>query len=181
MARASMAALITQVRLLVADPVGASAVFSDDELQTFLDNNATDVFYEPLTPEPLIQSGGATEYLTWRASVGWWEASETLTDSGYNELTATTADRQRGRWTFEEHQNAVLVRGARYDVHLAAAEVVDAWIAKVKLSYDFSADGGDYKRSQQIQMLQELGRTLRAKAGGGGAIMAQMVRDDIAL
>lgn len=173
-----MAALITQVRLLVSDPAGASATFSDDELQTFLDNNATDVFYEPLTPEPTIAAGGVTEYLTWRAGLGWWEASETLTDGSYNGLTAATADRQRGRWTFGEHQSAVLLRGACYDVYLAAAEVIDAWIAKLKLAFDFAADGGDYKRSQQVKALQELGKSLRAKAGGGGAIVAQMVRSD---
>jgi hypothetical protein len=179
MARASMAALITQVRLLVGDPAGASATFSDDELQTFLDNNAADVFYEPLTPEPSIAAGGVTQYLTWRASVGWWEASEVLTDGSYNVLAAATADRQRGRWTFDASQSAVLIRGARYDVYLAGAEAVDVWLAKVKLAYDFSADGGDYKRSQQVKALQELGASLRAKAGGGGVLTAQLVRDDI--
>lgn len=179
MARASMAALITQVRLLIGDPAGASATFSDDELQSFLDNNAADVFYEPLTPEPSIAAGGATQYLTWRAGAPWWEASEVLTDGSYNVLTVATADRQRGRWTFGESQSAVLIRGARYDVYLAGAEAVDVWLAKVKLAYDFSADGGDYKRSQQVKTLQELGASLRAKAGGGGALVAQLVRDDI--
>lgn len=181
MARASMAALITQVRLLIGDPAGASATFSDDELQTFLDNNAADVFYEPLTPEPSIAAGGVTQYLTWRASMGWWEASEVLTDSSYNTLTEATSDRQRGRWTFATHQVAVLIRGARYDIYLAGAEAVDVWLAKVKLAYDFSADGGDYKRSQQVKALQELGASLRAKAGGGGGVLtAQLVRDDVA-
>lgn len=179
MARASMAALIAQVRLLVSDPAGASAVFSDDELQTFLDNNAADVFYEPLTAEPTIAPGGSAQYLTWRAAAGWWEASEVLTDGSYNVLTAATADRQRGRWTFGESQSDVLIRGARYDVYLAAAEVVDAWLAKVKLAYDFSADNGDYKRSQQVKALSELGASLRAKAGGGGVLTAQMMRSDI--
>jgi hypothetical protein len=178
-ARASMAALLTQMRLLIADPAGASATFSDDELQSFLDNNATDVWYEPLQPEPTIAPGGATAYLTWRASAGWWEASEVLTDSSYNVLTVATADRQRGRWTFATHQAAVLLRGARYDIYLAAAEAVDAWSAKLKLAYDFSADGGDYKRSQQVKALQELATTLRSKAGSGGVMTASMVRTDI--
>ena len=122
MARSSMAALITQVRLLVGDPAGASAVFSDDELQTFLDNNATEAFYEALEAEPTIAAGGATTYLTWRHAAGWWEADEVLTDSSYNELTAASADRQRGRWTFAASQSAVLITGTHFDVYMAAAE-----------------------------------------------------------
>ncbi|HHY54111.1 MAG TPA: hypothetical protein GYA08_01615 [Chloroflexi bacterium] len=178
MARASMAALISQVRLLIADPAGASTTFTDDELQSFLDNNAVDVFYEPLTPEPTIAPGGATQYLTWRAAAGWWEANEVLVDDSYNPLTATSADRQRGRWTFATAPSAVLIRGARYDVYMAAFEAVQAWKAKLKLSYDFSADGGDYKRSQMIAALDALAASLRRQAGDGGVVSAQMVRWD---
>lgn len=174
-----MAALISQVRLLIADPTGASATFSDDELQAFLDNNAVDVFYEPLTPEPTIAPGGATTYLTWRSHWGWWEASETLVDGSYNTLTAASADRQRGRWTFAAHQPTVLIRGARYDVYLAAYEAVQAWKAKLKLSYDFSADGGDYKRSQMLAALDALGESLRTQAGDGGVVSARMERWDV--
>lgn len=178
MARASMTALISQVRLLIADPTGAAQTFSDDELQAFLDNNAVDVFYEALTPEPTIAPGGATSYLIWRSVHGWWEASETLVDSGYTPITAASADRQRGRWMFAEHQSAVLIRGARYDVHMAAFEAVQAWKAKLKLSYDFSADGGDYKRSQMLAALDALGESLRTQAGDGGVLSARMERWD---
>jgi hypothetical protein len=179
MARAAMATLISQVRLLIGDPAGAAATFNDDELLTFLDNNAYDEFYAPLSPVPTIQPGGATAYLTWVASAGWWEASEVLTDSSYNVLTASSADRQRGRWTFAAHQNVVLLRGARYDIYLAAAEAVDVWVAKLKLAYDFSADGGDYKRSQQVKALADLAGTLRNRAGAGGVMTASMVRTDV--
>ena len=181
MARASLSALLTQVRLPIGDPAGASAVFSDDELQLFLDNHATDVFYAPLTPEPSIAAGGVTSYLTWRADVQWWEAVETLTDSDYAALTAVTSDRQRGRWTFAASQNAVMVTGTWFDVYLAAADAVDAWLAKVKLSYDFSADGGDFKRSQLVKSLQELATRLRSQGGGGGVITATMYRGDVNL
>ena len=178
-ARTSMADLITQVRFLIGDPSGASAVFTDTELQTCLDNNAVDVLYEPLRPIPTIAAGGATTYLMWEAEAGWWESSEVLTDGSYNTLTASTSDRQRGRWTFAATQSAVLLKGARYDVYLAAAEVVDVWIAKVKLDFDFDADGASFKRSQKIKALTDLANTLRSKAGGGGVITAQMIRTDV--
>ncbi|MFZ1769136.1 MAG: hypothetical protein WAU00_08065 [Caldilinea sp.] len=170
-----MTSLIAQVRLLIGDPASGAPVFSDDQLQLFLDNQATSVLYERLTPEPTVQPGGATEYLTWRASGGWWEASEALTDSGYNVLTPATVNQQIGRWTFDEHQSAVLLRGTRYDVHLAAAEAVDAWMAIVAREFYFRADGADFKRSQQMKNLAELARSLRSKAGGGGVLTAQML------
>lgn len=177
--RATMDALVTQVRLLIGDPSGLAPVFTDDDLLMLLDNNATDVLYEQLQPLATIAPGGATQYLTWRASAGWWEASEQLLDASYNVLTPASANRQRGLWTFDDHQSAVLITGARYDVYGAAADALDAWIAKVKLQYDFSADGGDYKRSQQLAGLVSLRDGLRSRSGTGGVVTATQVRTDV--
>lgn len=173
-----MYALVAHVRLLIGDPAGADATFSDDELQTLLDEHATAVRYASLTPEASIAPGGGASYYTWVAPLGWWEAGETLTDSSYYPLTPTVIDRQRGRWTFSASQNDVLLTGTYYDVHLAGAAAIDAWLAKIKLSYDFAADGGDYKRSQMIKGLEAMAQTLRAKAGNGGAVTATMTRWD---
>ena len=179
--RSSMTALVTQVRLLIGDPSGLAPVFTDDDLLMLLDNNSTDVLYEVLEPQPTIQPGGAVFNLTWRAAAGWWEASETFCDAGYNSLTAATANRQKGLWTFDDHQSAVLISGSRYDVHGAAADALDAWIAKVKLDFDFSADGADYKRSQKLAGLVALRDGLRSRsgAGGGGVVTATQVRTDV--
>ena len=175
-----MAALVAQVRLLIGDSAGGGAVFSDDDLLGILDNNSTDVLYEPLTPLPTIQPGGATEWLTWRAAAGWWEASETFCDAGYNSLTAATANRQKGLWTFDDHQSAVLIKGCRYDVYAAAADAADVWLSMIKLDFDFSADGADYKRSQKAQGLIALRDSLRARSGNGGVVNATQVRTDVA-
>lgn len=177
--RATMQALVTQTRLLIGDAAGGGAVFTDDDLLVMLDNNSTDVLYEQLTPRPTIQPGGATEWLQWQASAGWWESTEQLYDSGYNVLVPASANRQRGLWTFDDHQSAVLITGARYDVYGAAADALDAWIAKVKLQYDFSADGGDYKRSQQLAGLVSLRDGLRSRSGTGGVVTATQVRTDV--
>lgn len=177
--RSSMNALVTQVRLLIGDPSGVAPVFTDDDLLMLLDNNSTDVLYEPLEPVPTIQPGGATEYLMWRASSGWWEASEQLCDSGYNLLTPASVNRQKGVWTFAEHQAAVLIRGTRFDVYAAAADAADVWLAQVKLEFDFAADGGDYKRSQKVQGLTALRDLLRARSGNGGVVTATQVRTDV--
>lgn len=174
-----MNALITQVRLLIGDPSGLAPVFTDDDLLMLLDNNSTDVLYEPLQAVPTIQPGGAVLNLTWRASAGWWEANEQLLDASYNVLTPASANRQRGIWTFSTHQPAVLIRGSRYDVYAAAADAVDVWLGMVKLDYDFSADGADYKRSQKVQGLTALRDSLRSRAGNGGVVTATQVRTDV--
>lgn len=176
--RATMYQLVAQVRLLIGDPASNDATFSDDELQMFLDNQGFTVLYQPLTAEPTIAPGGGTAYYAWFAPVGWWESDESLTDASYNVLTPTSSDRQRGRWVFGTSQNDVLLTGRYYDVHLAAADAVDAWLAKLKLAYDFAADGGDYKRSQMVIGLQALASSLRAKAGNGGLQTATMTRWD---
>lgn len=176
--RTSMNALVTQVRLLIGDPSGLAPVFTDDDLLMLLDNNSTDVLYEPLQPQPTHAPGGGVLNLTWRASAGWWEASETLLDGSYNPLTAATVNRQKGVWTFAEHQQAVLICGSRYDVYGAAADAADVWLGMVKLEFDFSADGADYKRSQKAQGLTALRDALRSRSGNGGVVTATQVRSD---
>lgn len=50
-----------------------------------------------------------------------------------------------------------------YDVYAAAAELLEAWAARLKLAYDFSADGASYQRSQQREALLELAAKYRAQ------------------
>ena len=179
--RTTMGGLVDQVRLLIGDAGGDEEAFSNDELQTFLDAWRTDVFYQALASQPTIAPGGATSYLTWAAAVGWWESSEVLVDGSYNGLSATVVDRQRGRWTFAASQAAVLITGSYYDIYNAAADVADAWVAKEKFSFDFSADNAEYKRSQKIKGLETLSSRLRGLGLGGGVRTAQMVREDVAV
>lgn len=178
MARASLSALISHIRLLISDPSGATETFSDDELATFADARRTDVLYQPLIPLPSIAPGGVVSYLTWAAEGGWWETNGALVDGSYNVLTPATSDWLGGRWTFATTQTNVRIKGARYDVHAAAADAVDAWIAKVALAFDFGADGGNYKRSQMRAGLEALRNRLRAQSSTGGIATATMYRSD---
>ena len=178
MARASMVALISHIRLLIADPSGIDEVFSDDELCTFADARRTDVLYQPLIPLPSIAPGGAVTYLTWTADSGFWETTGQLLDASYNVLTPATSDWKVGRWTFATSQTSVVINGVRYDLNAAAADAVDAWLAKIALVYDFGADGGDYKRSQMRAGLEALRNRLRALSTSGGISTAKMYRSD---
>lgn len=181
MLRASMVAIVNQLRLLIGDPytVTGGEVFSDDELQAFADAHSTDVLYQRLVPLPAVAPGGVTTQLQWAAERGWWETDAVVVDSGYNVLSPSAVDYARGRWTFGAHRDDVLVRGACYDLYAAGADAVEAWLARVKLEYDFSADGATYQRSQQMQGLRELLGRLRAQAGGGGGVtVGRMTRSD---
>jgi len=48
-----------------------------------------------------------------------------------------------------------------YDAYAAAADLLEMWAAKEKLSFDFEVDGQSYKRSQKAQALLELAREYR--------------------
>ncbi len=48
-----------------------------------------------------------------------------------------------------------------YDVYGAAADLLEMWAAKEKLSFDFEADGQTFRRSQKSQSLLELAREYR--------------------
>lgn len=179
-ARTSMAALITLVRDLIYDPAGASQVFSDDQIQTALDANREEERYEELTPLADIAPGGAVSYSTWVSDDRHWEASITFTDAAYNVITGSSAyDYLAGRFTFSESQDAVLATGWTYDVYAAAADLCEQWAAKLKLQYDFSADGATYHRSQAVKGLLDRAATLRSQSEAGGAQSVRMYRSDL--
>lgn len=50
-----------------------------------------------------------------------------------------------------------------YDLNAAAADVWDEKASAVSVNYDFTADGGDYKRSQQFEMYSKMARTYRSR------------------
>jgi hypothetical protein len=176
-ARTGMADLITHVRLLIHDTAGTAQVFSDDELQAFLDGHQTEVRYARLTAIPSVQSGGAVEYLGYRAASGWWEGTPSLYDGSYDALTAGTANLQTGRWTFAASQSEpVYIVGYQYDVYGAAVDALTAWLSRLKFAYDFTADGASFRRSQQAAAIQGLIAQYSVIAGPQ---VASMTRSDL--
>jgi hypothetical protein len=53
-----------------------------------------------------------------------------------------------------------------YDMKLAEAKVWELKAARVAGSFDFSADGGSFKRSQMTEAFQELAAKARRRRGG---------------
>jgi len=56
---------------------------------------------------------------------------------------------------------------ATYDLHAAAADIWDEKAAVVAVDFDFSADGGNYSRSQVVQQFERQARAHRARRRPG--------------
>lgn len=148
--RAGMADLITALRLLIGDPMGAAEVFADQELQDALDLRRAEVNECALAWRPQTAQGGTVTYHDYYAPRGRWEADPTLKDRSYGVLTPDTADLLTGHWTFVANVvPPVFITGYTYDLHGAAYDVLNQWAAKVTLDFDFATDGQQFARSQK--------------------------------
>ncbi len=175
--RSTMADLVARVRQLIHDTPGATQVYTDDEIESLLDANRTDVRYMPLTAVDTIAPGGQISHLEYRARVGNWEDSPTLLNGQYGTVVPTVSDNARGVWAFSAHQAApVYIVGSRYNVYAAAADALDMMAAREQGAIDFTADGLTVKRSQRVTQLQSLAMHYRSMAG---PVYAQMMRGDV--
>lgn len=175
--RASMAALIAHVRLLIHDPAGVAQVFTDQQVQDALDNHRVNIRYLMLTPAETIGAGGVVSYLDYYAEQGDWEANEVLQDGRYATLTPATVNRIAGHWTFTASQPPpIFVTGRVYDLYGAAADLLEAWVGRVKMDTNFSADGHSFDRSQRGKALVELAREYRRRQRPA---RAYLVRNDV--
>lgn len=176
-ARDTMADLINLVRSLIGDPAGSTQQFTDDSVQAALDARRQLARGEWLRCTPTPTSGGY-EYKDF-AGEKYFESDARLTDGAYETVTPDAADYLNGRYTFDDSQEQNLyISGSRYDVYGAAADLVDRWLASLKLSYDFSADGASFSRSQMVENLKALLRDLRAHSEGGGVSSLLIERSD---
>lgn len=157
--RPTMTTLIARLRRLIGDPAGASQTWQDEDLQDALDAHRREARYARLREVETIDSGGTVVYRTFSADIGDWEGSPELVDSSFNVLASDsyTEDLLTGRWVFTAAPNRpVMISGWHYDIHGAAVEIIEAWIAKLKGSIDLSVDGLSLKRSQKVDHLETL-------------------------
>ena len=161
--RSSMTALITQARLLVNDT--DSLLFTDQQVQDVLDQNAYAASYEPLNTLESILPGGVLEYKEFQANQTYFEADTILTDSAFNEVTPDASDFALGYFTFDTSQVIpLLIYGWYYDINNAAADLWDMKASKYADQFDFAADGGDFKLSQKVAQAKRQAVEFRAKS-----------------
>jgi hypothetical protein len=160
-----MADLISRLRLLIGDPAGGSQVFADQELQDALDLRRDDVRYLAPAAAETIAPGGTVQYLDYYADRAPWEADEALVDGNWATLTPASADRVVGRWTFAASTPPpVYVTGKVYDLYAAAADVLEAWAATVKLDFTFTTDGQQFTRAQKFNQIAALAADYRRRS-----------------
>ena len=159
--------LLAKVRDLVNDPAGAGAVFTDDQVQAFLDGHRVEVRGRELYYLPTRAVGGTDTYVDFYAAFGDWESDGELKDDRYNVLALDNAKTEwlLGHWVLQATKTPPVYLSAKsYDVHMAAADLLRAWAAKLKGEFDFGADGDSFNRSQRYVHLLELAEEYESRS-----------------
>jgi hypothetical protein len=127
--------------------------WSDDQLQTVLDNHRADVQFYPLTVTPWQMAGSVTyrEYHSGLQDIEQGTVTYLQTSAGSSVGTSGySVDYARGIVTFTANQvgTAYYITTRTYDLYGAAAEVWQNKAAQVAQRFDFSTDNHSIKASQ---------------------------------
>jgi hypothetical protein len=179
-ARASLAALISQVRTLIADP--GAVQFSDDVVQTALDNHRQEQRFVTLSPSPtFVPSGGATQVLffDYYSDTEWWEDDLVLQNASYETITADVSENVVGHWHFNVQPTgiAVIATGKTFDVYKSAADLLRAWAGALKLNFAFGSNAQSFKKSEQIANILSVAAEYDRQALG---TISRLVQSDAA-
>ena len=164
MARLDMLDLIGVVRELTGD-TGTSPKVTDDAIERALDRHRRDYQYIPLQVRETITPAGYAEYREFFAEGGNWDNGSTFQSNSYAMLEPTESYALQGRWVFDPPltYTSVYIRGTRYDVFGAAADVVGYMMSVAAPSFDFSRGSRSYSHSQTSKNLESLQKNLRAQ------------------
>lgn len=186
MPRAGMTDIIARVRALTGAGTAAWTVDgaghpSDDEIQDALDRNALDLHQAPIVFREDTTAGGTVAWTV--ADIGWRHLEAGTAFAIEDNLgaargtTGYTLDAQRGVVTFTTDQagTSLYVTGRSFDVHAAAAEILEQWAAAESVSFDFTSDASRFQRSQKAEALREQAGVQRRRARPRGA---RIVRGD---
>jgi hypothetical protein len=191
MARAGMSDLITQLRALTvagtADySVGITTYWSDDQLQTVLDQHRTDFSGLPLSLVPRVTNGIMSYYDYYIPDHEFIEgtasgmAAFTLADSagGTVAFSAYTLNLDARHLLFSSDTLGTVyyLRGRAYDLYRAASAVWERKAADVWDAFDLKTDNHDMTRSQKYDHALKMAKQMRAR---GGWKSGAMVRSDV--
>lgn len=165
--------------------LGGGTYWTDDQLQTKLDQNRRDIYEEPISPTPTFVDG-ASVYLDyyWRgANVEEAESGSAawlLQDSNGSAIgTANySIDYDARKISFSTSTDGAVysLTYRTFNVNLAAADVWDVKAANVSRLFDVSTDNHSLKRSQLEAAYSKKAKEFRRKSGGQ---VKQMVRSDM--
>lgn len=190
--RSTMVEIILAIRRLINDPAGESQQFSDEEIQSTLDERQLITNYQNLRPERTIYPGGqgpTVAYLDYYANWGWWEADVEIVDHSWNAIPAAPAvnaegfslassDLEVGHWQMVANvYPPVWLKGKSYDPYGSAADMLEKYAMRMCLLYDFATQGRKYTRSQMQKQIMEMAALYRQRQR---PVKMIQYRDDIA-
>lgn len=169
MARAGLTDLISEFRLSVNE--AGTAVFTDDNIQTLLDQSSKDYYDYPIYPKSQYENGqtvyrkyNLVPFLEGTAS---GTASVRLTNSGGTVVTDYTESPINGTFNFNSDTagSAFYYTGKSFDLNRAIA---NGWKRKASYyatSFDFQVEGRSFKKSQVIQQCLTMAKYYESLAG----------------
>lgn len=171
----SLRPLIARLRREIGDE--DEPMWTEAQIADALESFQSVVRYARLNALETRLPNGTVRYFEFESGVGWWETDAQIVTGSWSVVTPETWDWVRGRATFATHQvSALYISGKYYDYYGAAELLIDQTIAKIKArAIDRTDRDSSLKRSQQIDTLTELKRSLCARRPAG---TAQMVRAD---
>ena len=179
MSRDGMADNIARVRALTYAgtaeyTLGTATFWDDDQIEQVLDRHRVDVVREELTGPADYIGGGSVQYVRLHSAHRYIEGASSgsaifrIEDgTGTDRGTATyTADYLTGTFDFSSDVGGTVLymTGRAYDVHGAAAELLESWASREAREFDFTADGQSFHRSQKVKSLQEQAGVMRRRA-----------------
>lgn len=175
MSRSSMVDLIARLRRMVGDG-GEPPVFEDDTLEEELDRLRCRHARETMEEERSVDSSQVVSYLRFFMADGDWEGDVLIQNASFQSLTPETSDYKNGVWTFASTPlRPLTITGWTYDLYGTAVEILEQWIAELKLEFNFQTEKNRFDRSQKIEHLTALADRYRGKMRPS---MAVVVRSD---
>ena len=160
--RTTLNYLIAKVRSNLGDSLGITETFSDEEIQDALDHRREDVYDLHLLVAPDDRN-----FYSDRG--GWWEEGVTFTTTNEEVISDVSTPAISlsnlivGHWRVDGDLSSLKLTGSQFDINAATADLLDAWLAKVKLEFDFLELGSTFKASQQSLMVETAARRFRAR------------------
>ncbi len=184
--RSTMMDLISLVRTMISDPVGANQQFSDQQIQDRLDANRDDIRYENLMLAPSIVNTASTNniaayiFADYFSKYGYWEAdyvlqgyqnaaywkvitpvgSELLLDEAHFQFELTPFV----NGTVPGQLPPIFATGKIYDVYSASADLLEFWAATYARRFDFTSDAQSFRVTQARDGLLLMAKNYRASA-----------------
>lgn len=141
MSRSNMAYLITLVRTIINDPAGTNQVFSDDEIEDYLDMSVQ----AHMTRTPMSKDVDEKVYYS---PYGYLEDGITIYDGPYEDSTVIsdseyTEDLLRGIFTFTSDQDDdYYIKGIAYNIDRAVARCFEQLANDPTKTRSWGSSGG---------------------------------------